>query len=304
MNPLLSIIIPSYNGAHKLPNLLSSIAKQEGVDGLYEVIVVVDGSTDHSLDVLSQPAYHFVKTSYQPNAGRSVARNAGAHLASGEILMFMDDDTRLSSPRCFEQHLQHHRTHPNSMLVGKVIMDHQKIGTDFHSYYAQLQQKWTSNNLQKEIISTHNFIFTTSHFSTSAVLFHQLGGFDARLTDAEDYDFAMRALIANYSIYYDPQIQAFHDDFPSCRQYIKRQVQYKLSHKALKSLTLPYPNEIFKETPTPKKWRAAIAKIFSHEKWVNWVDKEMLRYLPSSIRFKLYAEIIYAHTLKGLQLLR
>jgi len=95
---MISVIIPLYNQAKKLPPTLISLDKQADVD--YEVMVVNDGSTDGAEAAFSA-AYRRLKTERhylfinQAHAGAPAARNRGAREAQGEYLFFCDADAVL-----------------------------------------------------------------------------------------------------------------------------------------------------------------------------------------------------------------
>lgn len=90
--PNVSLIIPVYNVEHYLPKCLESIAAQT-LKG-FEVILVDDGSTDRSLEILRAFARRFPDTHviHQENGGVSNARNIGIQAARGEFIAFMDSD--------------------------------------------------------------------------------------------------------------------------------------------------------------------------------------------------------------------
>ncbi len=89
MNPAISIVIPNYNYGRFLAEAVNSALDQTLPP--YEVIVVDDGSTDNSLEILN--AYgDKIKIIQQKNQGVGIARNAGAELASGDYLAFLDAD--------------------------------------------------------------------------------------------------------------------------------------------------------------------------------------------------------------------
>ena len=90
--PNVSLIIPVYNVEQYLPKCLESIAAQT-LKG-FEVILVDDGSTDHSLEILRGFARRFPNTCviHQENGGVSKARNAGIQAARGKYIAFMDSD--------------------------------------------------------------------------------------------------------------------------------------------------------------------------------------------------------------------
>jgi glycosyltransferase involved in cell wall biosynthesis len=84
-----SIIIPTFNGATRIGNCLDALADQaEGRDA--EILVVNDGSTDNTVDVVAR--YHGVRLITQSNSGPAAARNRGALEARGTIILFTDDD--------------------------------------------------------------------------------------------------------------------------------------------------------------------------------------------------------------------
>ncbi len=85
--PKFSIIVPVYNTEKYLKRCLDSIKSQTFKD--YEVIIVNDGSTDNSSNIISKYTYKVIN---QENQGLSMARNNGVKYASGEYLIFLDSD--------------------------------------------------------------------------------------------------------------------------------------------------------------------------------------------------------------------
>lgn len=299
MTPPITFVIPSYNGFHKLPIVLHSIFSDSYQQHI-NVVVVVDGSTDGSIEWLMNYQHPSLKIEIQSNKGRAIARNTGVAASPEGILFFLDDDMRLAK-HCLHTHTTHHSQYQNSILVGKVMMDAKKCTKDFHRYLTHLYQKWDTGWEKKQTISPTHFKFTSCHVSMPKSVLEALGGFDSRLNDAEDYDLGMRALEAGISVYFDPEAIAYHDDFPSCRQYIKRQLQYKASHQKLNDLGKVYQHDVFKPLRAPKNLlKRRILKFLKSDRWVNRIDEECFLFLPKKIRYRWYATIIYAQTLKGL----
>lgn len=95
--PLLSIIIPAYNYAHTLERAVGSVLAQK--DDNIEVIVINDGSTDSTSNVLSKLEQHSPDTFRainQANRGLAGTRNRGIDESQGEYLMFLDADDELA----------------------------------------------------------------------------------------------------------------------------------------------------------------------------------------------------------------
>jgi glycosyltransferase involved in cell wall biosynthesis len=110
-----SVIIRSKDEADRLRLTLRSLAQQtEPV----EVVIVNDGSTDHTERVIDEAAERMPIVRLENNTplGRSGAANAGASRASGDILIFLDGDT-LAGPEFVRKHIETHRN--RSGLIGR-----------------------------------------------------------------------------------------------------------------------------------------------------------------------------------------
>ena len=87
----LSIIIPVYNAAPLLNRCLDSIFNQT-TQYSYEVILIDDGSTDNSIEIIKSRKEKNISLYKQKNSGPSVARNKGIELAKGKFISFIDAD--------------------------------------------------------------------------------------------------------------------------------------------------------------------------------------------------------------------
>jgi len=96
--PLLSVVIPVYNGAPHIKHILDCFRKQSSHD--FELIFVDDGSTDNTRELLDKAqkteSFPIVVETIEP-LGVSAARNHGMELATGEYLTFVDVDDRIGS---------------------------------------------------------------------------------------------------------------------------------------------------------------------------------------------------------------
>jgi glycosyltransferase involved in cell wall biosynthesis len=113
----ISVIIRSKDEADRLRLTLCSLAHQTEQP---EVIVVNDGSIDHTAGVIAEAAKYLalVAIHHATPAGRSGAANAGAARASGEIVLFLDGDT-LAAPDMVARHLAMHRDRDNLVVRGE-----------------------------------------------------------------------------------------------------------------------------------------------------------------------------------------
>lgn len=90
MEPKFSIILPTYNRGHLISTAIESVIAQSVTD--WELIVIDDGSTDDTKDVVFSFQDSRILYGYQENKGRSIARNAGLHNARGIWVCFLDSD--------------------------------------------------------------------------------------------------------------------------------------------------------------------------------------------------------------------
>ena len=93
MNPLLSVIIPLYNKQDYILHTLNSVLSQEFND--YEIVIVDDGSTDNSFQIVKSISDKRIRIFRKDNGGPSSARNFGVKMAKGEWVLFLDADDTL-----------------------------------------------------------------------------------------------------------------------------------------------------------------------------------------------------------------
>lgn len=90
-HPLLSVIVPAFNGTRVLPQALAALAASDLPRACWELIVVDDGSTDDTAEVAARWADVLVRIPGSPH-GPGYARNRGVEAARGEVVVFVDAD--------------------------------------------------------------------------------------------------------------------------------------------------------------------------------------------------------------------
>lgn len=111
--PAVSVIIPTYNRAKLLEEAIASVRQQTYRD--VEIVVVDDGSTDDTRTCV-EALDHSVRYIYQPNRGRSAARNVGIGEAYGRFVLFLDSDDLLL-PASLEYLVGYLDAHPDVAVV-------------------------------------------------------------------------------------------------------------------------------------------------------------------------------------------
>ncbi|MGC8764879.1 MAG: glycosyltransferase family 2 protein [Brevinematia bacterium] len=111
-----SIVMPVYNRGYLLEKVLYHLTSQEYRN--IEYVVVDDGSTDNSREVISK--FPMVKYIYRENGGCAAARNTGIFNATGDIILFIDSDVFVPSDIA-TIHAKYHRLYPDSIIQGQII---------------------------------------------------------------------------------------------------------------------------------------------------------------------------------------
>jgi GT2 family glycosyltransferase/peptidoglycan/xylan/chitin deacetylase (PgdA/CDA1 family) len=116
-----SVVIASHNRREALRRCIASLAEQEAPAGGFEVVVVLDGPTDGSRQMLEALPHRnlVLRILEQANQGQGAARNAGARAARGEILLLLDDDFTCS-PGLLRAHAAAHSPHANAVVFGPI----------------------------------------------------------------------------------------------------------------------------------------------------------------------------------------
>jgi glycosyltransferase involved in cell wall biosynthesis len=189
MRPELSVVIPTHNRREFLRGCLDSFEQQSAPAGTFEVVVVIDGSTDGTAEMLSDFAPSFeLSVMTQPRAGASAARNAGAGGARGRVLLFVDDDMTVSSS-LVSAHLAAHTRQEQIAGVG-VIARRIPAAAD---RFALLRAEASRSHYEHLLVRPLTYLDCYGgNCSVSHSLFFEIGGFSVDLPVLNDLEFAYR----------------------------------------------------------------------------------------------------------------
>src|SRR5438876_970797 len=119
-NPTVSVIVPTYNRRTRLGRLLAALDRQHRSGVRFEVVITVDGATDGTAEMLARLRPCFpLEVIKRAQGGPAAARNAAIAAATGEVLLFLDDDV-VPQDGLFERHLAVHRRDPRAAAVGRM----------------------------------------------------------------------------------------------------------------------------------------------------------------------------------------
>jgi GT2 family glycosyltransferase len=177
---VIAVVVPTRNRAERLRALLAGLAAQEGAE--LEAVVVDDGSTDHTQDVLADPppGLRLRSLRLDPSRGAAAARNAGWRATEAELVAFTDDDC-MPAPGWLTALARAHAERPEALLQGRTEpLPEEEPGQNAFSL-SQLQTSLGPN-------------FQTCNVAYPRAALERAGGFDESFAHyAEDADLAWRA---------------------------------------------------------------------------------------------------------------
>ena len=219
----ISVIIPTYNYAHFLPRTLHSVLHQT-LDVPLEIIVVDDGSTDHTAR-LAQRFADKVTYIRQENQGLSAARNTGMAHARGEALLFLDADDLLLPGVLHSQWQALHRR-PQADIT--ICLNY----TFTASQPGDVVRMETCIPLPSSAHAVHQCAFNVAPVHSHMLrrsLAERVGTFDTTLKACEDYDYWLRCFMAGAQVLFNPThavLYRQHEQSMSAR--IENQMTYEM----------------------------------------------------------------------------
>lgn len=222
--PMASIVIPTYNRFASLLRTLDSLQQQSVSSESFEVIVVSDGSTDGSGEKLASyhPPYslNFVE---QANQGPAAARNNGARRASGQWLIFLDDDI-VVFPEFVAAHVEALQGGPDRVVIGYLppILERQ-------AGYFQIELRgWWEAMFALMRFPGYRFRYSnllTGNFSLATAHFNRLGGFNETLRCHEDFEFGLRLIEAQAAFVFSERACGEHHEITDLDRSLRRKFQ-------------------------------------------------------------------------------
>ena len=242
-HPKASVVVCSYNGAKTLDRCLTSLKDLNYPD--YEVVLVDDGSTDDTQEIASR--HPWVKNIHQENKGLSVARNVGAAVSAGEVIVYTDSDCMADPDWLY-------------YLIGTLLSgDYAGVGGPNISPPAE---NWVqacvaaapggpSHVLLTDVVAEH---IPGCNMAFHRWAFDQVGGFDPEYRKAgDDVDFCWRLQQSGGVIAFSPAAIVWHYRRFTLKAFRKQQEGYGEAESMLRFQHLVF----FGPTGTAK-WKGQI----------------------------------------------
>ena len=187
MSDLVSVIIPTYNYAKYLPACLDSVLRQTEVDT--EIIVVNDGSTDETEDVLT-PYLDHINLINKENEGLAAARNSGIAAAQGDYFLFLDSDDLVA-----DQSISKRLCSLKSFDDCEIVVCRNRFFSRPDSDGAPIPSgEWPLFRQNLGIHLCHFNIAPPHAFLLSRRIVEEVGLFDQNMPSTADFDYWFRSL--------------------------------------------------------------------------------------------------------------
>jgi len=207
--PPLSVVVPSYNRRALLGDVLLALARQEYSPTHFEVVVVLDGSTDGSAEfVRALDTPYELRLVEQANRGLAAARNTGVREAREDLFVFLDDDL-VPEPQFIAAHAHAHGRDQHEVVVlgscppvahgsGLWPVYFRSIWDVHYRSKSQAHHRWTFADV------------VGGNCSLPRSLIVDTGGWDERFSRREDWELGVRLLSRDTSFSYEPSALAWH----------------------------------------------------------------------------------------------
>ncbi len=204
----LSVVTPTFNRQARLGRTLAALERQTIPADRFEVVVVNDGSTDGTAAWLGQQRPSFqLRCITTENGGPARARNTGIEAASGELVVFVDDDVEPQAT-LLEEHLRSHRDESDVVVMGPLLS---------LPRYSQPWVAWEQANLEKQYAAmargdwAPSFRqFWTGNASVARRHLLAAGLFDPSYLRAEDIELGIRLGKLGLSFRFNPKAGGYH----------------------------------------------------------------------------------------------
>lgn len=209
---LVSVVIPCRNSATTIARLVTSLLQQLlPEDTALEIITVDNLSTDATAKVLRSLPVRYVA---EQTPGPAAARNAGVRASHGDVIVFLDSDTRPMHPRVLATHLETLDARPDAGISGGAIVhDIEQRSLLAFAENATALFNWHDGLPQRE--STFQ---PAGNLAFRRELFEQIGPMDESLLTLEDFEWNQRAVRAGLKVLFNPDAGVYitgRESFPA-----------------------------------------------------------------------------------------
>ncbi len=224
--PKLSVVISTYNRKEIMQRVLFALDSQTIPPEAYEVIVIDDGSSDGTgelVNLLIKKVQINLKYIYQDNSGTATAKNRGINESRADLILILNDDA-IAHNHLLEGHIQ---THTNLSIeklavLGNFDWDRNLIDNPFMMFMAKNTRLFEYPIMQKGFYDYMHFY--TCNISMARKRFIEIGLFDEnfRLNTYDDLELGYRHEKNGGQLFFDPDLKCTHHHTIKLKSYIAR----------------------------------------------------------------------------------
>ena len=258
--PKVTVIIPSYNYGHFLGEAIQSVLDQSLQE--WELIVVDDGSTDNTREVVAAfvaPRIHYI---HQQNRGNPAARNAALRLAKGEYVAFLDADDVWFPEKLKRQVAQLDSLPPTVGLVySDVYLFNNEDGTIIRRFMQG--RRPPQGRILRELLDTEGWFISDTGSLIRREVFQRVGLYDESLWWYEDWEMWVR-IAATY------EVAAMDEPVARCRRHSANlskapEGMYRHGQTARRKVMASYP--------LSRQERRALQHNIAHHEYLYGIDQ-------------------------------
>jgi mycofactocin glycosyltransferase len=226
--PSVSIIVPVRDDPENLRDCIKSLENLNYPKDKLEIIIVDDGSKQEVSQIISSPVSRVIRN--EVSKGQSAGRNAGAAVARGDILAFLDADG-VASENWLAETVPFFKV-TNTGAVGGIIQGYYR-----KSFLDRYENAFSSLNMGQRLImeakSSSTFYVPTANLLVDRAVFTVVGGFNETMRIGEDVDFCWRLRALGYTLVYAPFGAVGHKHRNRLGRMLKRRADYGSSEALL-----------------------------------------------------------------------
>src|SRR5688572_15497602 len=219
-DPTLSVVVPTHKRPERLGRLLAELERIGQKGAPFEVVVGVDGPNDetHAMLAALRTTYplHVVTSARR---GASAARNAAIAAASGDVLLFLDDDV-MPDQGLLERHLAVHRSDPLAAVIGRMAAPPDRALPVWLDWEAKLLDRRYSRLVEGRVALSWRDFFT-ANASVRREHAIAVGGFDERFLRVQDVEFAHRLAIHGLRFHFLSDAVIHHDPDKTLETWVR-----------------------------------------------------------------------------------
>jgi len=249
VNPPISVIIPSYNAEKTILETIESVLKQTYTN--FELILINDGSTDQTLELLNKIKDERLKIFSFENSGLPTSRNRGIDLSSGEFITFIDADD-LWTPDKLDKQFEALKNHPDAGVAYSWTVSIDESGNLLNI----MEAHHFEGDIYPQLL-VRCFIASGSNVMIRRECINSVGLFDPDLESAADWDYWIRlsikwpfVLVPRYQVLYRTWSGGMSNKVESIEKNILKVIEKTFSEtpdefRPLKRKSLSFANQYF-----------------------------------------------------------